>query len=145
MKTKITTKFLLKEYRCVFPLIAFSIFVLLGLLCLVISFTYNKSFTEILPMLCFMAVIAFLFCFFGLKNIIKIMRKKSTIKNGEYTIVEDFVTYKRMTHKGSSSDNDDSYCQLDFKDYSSKFGKAVCVKRKVYEETKKATNFIWYM
>lgn len=88
-------------------------------------------------------------CFFVLflwtKKYYKNYAQKSTIKNGEYTIVEDFVTYKRMTHKGSSSDNDDSYCQLDFKDYSSKFGKAVCVKRKVYEETKKATNFIWYM
>ena len=145
MKTKITTKFLLKEYRCVFPLIAFSIFVLLGLLCLVIPFTYNKSFTEILPMLCFMAVIAFFVLFLWTKKYYKNYAQKSTIKNGEYTIVEDFVTYKRMTHKGSSSDNDDSYCQLDFKDYSSKFGKAVCVKRKVYEKTKKATNFIWYM
>ena len=46
-----------------------------------------------------------------------------------------------MLHKGKSSDASDSYCQLDFQNYSKKTGKAVVVKRAVYNETKKGDIF----
>lgn len=89
----------------------------------------------------FMLIICVPFCAIGTKNISRVNSRMKAIKNNEYVILEDVVIKKQMLHKGESGDASDSYCQLDFQNYSKKTGKAVVVKRAVYNETKKGDIF----
>lgn len=141
MKTKITSDFLLKEYRSTTKIVLFSIFVVVGLFCFICPVFYCKEMTNLFANMAFMLIIAIPFCWIGLKNIINIVSKNNYIKNNRYIISEDTVVKKRMLHHGTSKNTSDSYCQLDFEKHSNITGKAVVVKRSVYEETKKGDTF----
>lgn len=141
MKTKITSEFLLKEYKSTKKTILFAIFVIVGIFCFICPVFYCKGINNLLANMAFMLIIAIPFCFIGLKNIINVVSKNNNIKNNNYVICEDIVTKKHMLHHGTSKDTADSYCQLDFEKHSKNTGKAVVVKRSVYEETKKGDSF----
>ncbi len=141
MRIKITSGFLLKEYRSALKIFLFSIFVAAGLCCFICPVFYCEGIGNLLANMAFMLIIAVPFCGIGIKNIANIVSKKNSIKRNEYTIVEDVVIKKQMLQQGASKDTSDSYCQLDFENYSAKTGKAVVVKRSVYEETHKGDLF----
>lgn len=141
MKTKITKKFLLREYRATFKTLLFSIFIAAGLFCFICPVFYCHDVRNLLLNMMFMLIISIPFCIIGIKNVLKITKRSKAIKNSNYMVLEDVVTKKQMLHKGKSSDTSDSYCQLDFQNYSKKTGKAVVVKRSVYNETKKGDLF----
>ena len=141
MKTKITSEFLLKEYRNTTKTILFAVFVVVGLFCFICPVFYCKELANLIANMAFMLIIAIPFCFVGLKNIINIIKTSNSIKSSNYTILKDVVVEKQMLHHGASKDTSDSYCQLDFENHSKSTGKAVVVKRSVYEETKKGDSF----
>ena len=141
MKTKITTDFLLKEYRNTAKIILFSVFVLAGLFCFICPVFYCKELTNLIVNMAFMLIISIPFCWIGLKNIINVIKTTNRIKNNKYSVCEDVVIEKQMLHHGASKDTSDSYCQLDFEKHSKSTGKAVVVRRSVYEETKKGDSF----
>lgn len=141
MKIKITKRFLLREYRAAFKMILFSVFIVAGLFCFICPIFYCNDIKNLLLNMLFMLIICVPFCAIGIKNILRVNSRMKAIKNNEYVILEDVVIKKQMLHKGKSSDASDSYCQLDFQNYSKKTGKAVVVKRAVYNETKKGDIF----
>lgn len=141
MKTKITTAFLLKEYRSTIKVLLFSIFVFAGLFCFICPAFYCKGIRNLLTNMAFMLIIAIPFCGIGIKNILDIVSQNKNIKKSNYLIVEDVVVNKRMLQHGTSKDTSDSYCQLDFEKHSKETGKSVVVKRTVYNETEKGDLF----
>lgn len=141
MKIKITSGFLLREYRSTVKIILFAIFVIAGLFCVLSSLLYFKTLETKLASAAMSLFIAIPFCWIGLKNIINVVNKNIALKNNNYIITEDVVVKKRMLHHGTSKNTSDSYCQLDFEKHSKNTGKAVVVKRSVYEETKKGDSF----
>ena len=141
MKIKITSNFLLREYRSTVKIILFAIFVLAGLFCVISSLLYFKTLETKLAATVMSLFIAIPFCWVGLKNIINIINQNRALKNDNYIIIEDVVVKKHMLHHGTSKNTSDSYCQLDFETHSKNTGKAVVVKRSVYEETKKGDSF----
>lgn len=141
MKTIITSEFLLKEYHSTKKIFLFSIFVIAGLFCFICPVFYSKGISNILTNMAFMLIIAIPFCGIGLKNILNIVKQKKRIKNNNYFIMEDVVVKKSMLQHGISSNKSDSYCQLDFEKHSKESGKAVVVKRSVYNEIKKGDLF----
>lgn len=141
MKTKITSEFLSKEYRNTTKIILFTVFVVAGLFCFICPVFYCKGLANLITNMAFMLIIAIPFCFIGLKNIINIINTNNSIKNNNYSICKDIVVEKQMLHHGASKDTSDSYCQLDFEKHSKSTGKAVIVKRSVYDETKKGDSF----
>lgn len=141
MKTKITSEFLLKEYRSSTKIFLFSIFVVGGLFCFICPVFYCKGIRNLLMNMAFMSILAIPFCGIGLKNILHIINQKKRIKSNNYSIIEDVVVKKRMLQHGTSNDTSDTYCQLDFEKHSKETGKAVVVKRSVYNETQKGDVF----
>lgn len=141
MKTKITSAFLLKEYRSTTKVFLFSIFVIAGLFCFICPVFYCKEISNLLTNMAFMLIIAIPFCGIGLKNILNIINQNKRIKNSNYSIIEDIVVKKRMLQHGTSKNTSDSYCQLDFEKHSKETGKSVVVKRSVYNETQKGDLF----
>lgn len=141
MKIKLTNEFLLDEYRSTTKIILFTVFIVAGLFCFICPVFYCKRLTGLIANMLFMLIIAIPFCFIGLKNIISITNTTKNIKNNNYIIRKDVVTKKQMLNHGASQDTSDSYCQLDFENHSKLTGKAVTVKRSVYEETKKGDSF----
>ena len=141
-KIKITSDFLLKEYRGTKELILCSVFFAAGIFCffapLVIKANDPKN---VLYGMLFSLFIAIPFCGFSLKSIINIIKKRNLIKNSDYSIVEDTVTEKQMLHNGLRDDTQDRYCQLEMKKHSERTGKNIVVGRKVYDETKKGDLF----
>lgn len=143
MKKKITSQFLVKEYHGTRTQILFSVFVILGIIVFLCPLLYLNS-AGIKNCLLGMLLTSFIsipFCVLGLKYILEAQKRTRQFKNGEYEIVEDFVTHKQMVQHGSTSDTSDSYCQISFFDYSEKTGKAVVVTRKEYDKTKKGDRF----
>lgn len=141
MKTKLTSEFLLKEYRGTAKIILFSIFVIAGLFSFICPVFYCEETGQLLANMAFMAILAIPFCVIGLKNICGTISQRKRIKDGDYLVVEDVVAEKRMLQHGTSSNTSDSYCQLDFEKHSKETGKAVVVKRTVYDEARKGNVF----
>lgn len=141
MKIKLTKELLQKEYRSSLKIVLFSVFVVAGLACFLSPIIYCDNIKSLMANMAFMLIIAVPFCGIGLKNIVGIVKKNNNIKNGRYLIVEDVVTQKQMLHNGTSKNTSDSYCQLNFEKYTKKTGKAVVVKRSVYDESKKGDIF----
>lgn len=141
MKKQITGELLKTDYRGKLKIILFSFFVIAGIAAILCPLIYSETIKGCLLHMVFTSLLGIPFCVLGLKNIFETMKRISQFNNGEYVIAEDCVTHKQMLHKGASSDTSDSYCQLSFEKHSEKTGKAVVVKRKVYQETKKGDLF----
>ena len=148
-KTKLTKEFLQKEYRSTLKIILFSVFIVAGifcffsplLLCIFNPTVSYKGLGNLLANMAFMLFIAVPFCWIGIKNIVEANKDSKNIKKGNYSIVEDTVTRKQMLQHGKSSYMSDSYCQLNLEKHAEKTGKAVVVKRSVYDESKKGDVF----
>ncbi len=141
MKKRITKDLLLKDYNGYRKIFLFSIFVIAGFAVLLSPIIYCSSLKNMIANMALMCLIAIPFCGLGLKNIIGVSKRLKQIKQGQYNIIEDVVTHKQMMHRGKSGDTSNNYCQLSFEKYSKQSGKAVIVKRKVYDSSKKGDLF----
>ena len=75
--------------------------------------------------------------FFGIREIVKILKMVTQIRGEQYSVVEDVVTDKQMTDQTGNG----NYCFLAFQNYSERTNKQVGVKRSVYSKTKRGDKF----
>lgn len=141
MKKKITSQLLIRDYGGTKKQILFSFFVIAGAVCILLPLFSDYTWKDRFINMALFSLLGIPFCVVGMKYILEAKKDKKLLKNGNYEIREDYVTHKQMLQRGRSSDTSDSYCQLDFYEYSEKSGKAVVVSRKVYQETKNGDKF----
>ena len=77
----------------------------------------------------------------GIRKIFIVLKQLSAINNDKFKIHVDKVTNMRMLSSGIKTGTRDSYCQLEFENYTNQTGKCITVRRKVFDKTKKGCSF----
>ena len=114
----------------------FSIFFFAGILactvCLTSGLSYEITWESILGTSIFTLVFGFLFIwFFGLKNILSILKDVKPIKNKDFVIYEDILVGKTKNHV-----RDSTYYELVFDGFTFKTGESITVEFVEYKYSK---------
>ena len=139
----ITQKTILEEEICSRQVIMFGIFLVMGILIMIYPFTTIQELNQesLLFIFCtWLLGVPFTFLI-GLRNILRVTKIYRLIKQGEFEVREDILTDKYLVGSSSNGDDDDSYCQFTFKNYSELTNKNVKVTRREYEKAKEGDKY----
>lgn len=102
------------------------------------SFDANTIIAVVFCTLCFGIPFGFIW---GIRKTVVALKQLSAINNDAFSICIDKVNDMRMLSSGIKTGTRDSYCQLEFENYTNKTGKCITVRRKVFDKTKKGDEF----
>lgn len=141
--TEISADLILKEEKSARQIIMFGIFLVMGILIMIYPFTTIQALNQesLLFIFCtWLLGVPFTFLI-GLRNILRVTKIYRLIKRGEFEVREDILTDKYLVGSSSNGNDDDSYCQFTFKNYSELTNKNVKVTRREYEEAKEGDKY----